>query len=703
MGRTTVEIHSVGNSGGSRSLSVADGIRRLNRRERKRNEGRFMIKERLNSKVSLGELSADDDAFISSSTLPADEDTDELLLPFIKAIGKNELAAFGIHKLAKLSNAIDARFSLLSLINKGVIESDFITRSKAIRKTGISDYESRIAYIRLSSEIHGGITLLTLASLYGRVGIVNKLLKSGSDPTIHNYRQTACHRFISIQVIKCIAHKMFPVSYAGWAVRCVNAMRLYASKRQKYDKSVSKSSTCKCCMSIFETESLLCWGAEDVFSDPNLCCQHSFCEKCWWVHWTKTVHETEYLSCPICSEPWPSGKNFTSAQKKDWYINGSNTCSDIASILERKAACLHRYLDLPPTATDLKRLPKRSKNDTYDRTWRDVIAHSIGKTQDVRMDKFLSAIARGSERYIRGCLELGVDIDATNEYGQSSLYIAVWKGKQSIVEMLIWYGANVCQSANGGLTIKDAAKTNGHIDILNLLNARTQFCNRVKTQGMNASLLLSKTNIISIEQSPKIKVLIDITTDHPGAGSIIIDKAVPDAMINALYYLAQELPIEPCKKVLKGNNNDYISLCSTRSYFCDSEGLMTSAIKENIRPQLIGGNATDDIIVFPHMRFLTYAQSGSKLARHIDLCRMDDKGNRSSHSFLLYLSDCQEGGETLLLQDLRSSECILGRVEPKRGRLLLFPHICPHEGNAVISAPKVLIRGEVMISPRNDV
>jgi hypothetical protein len=28
---------------------------------------------------------------------------------------------------------------------------------------------------------------------------------------------------------------------------------------------------------------------------------------------------------------------------------------------------------------------------------------------------------------------------------------------------------------------------------------------------------------------------------------------------------------------------------------------------------------------------------------------------------------------------------------------LLFPHACPHEGGKVISTPKLLLRGEVMI------
>jgi hypothetical protein len=39
----------------------------------------------------------------------------------------------------------------------------------------------------------------------------------------------------------------------------------------------------------------------------------------------------------------------------------------------------------------------------------------------------------------------------------------------------------------------------------------------------------------------------------------------------------------------------------------------------------------------------------------------------------------------------------LAKVTPKRGRLLLFPHNCPHKGNAVVDVPKLLLRGEIKL------
>ena len=80
---------------------------------------------------------------------------------------------------------------------------------------------------------------------------------------------------------------------------------------------------------------------------------------------------------------------------------------------------------------------------------------------------------------------------------------------------------------------------------------------------------------------------------------------------------------------------------------------------------------------------------------------------RSTHTLILYLTDCEKGGETRLIhrlprpddsedqqeRDLTSSH----DVKPRRGRLLLFPHLQPHEGRPTIDCPKIFLRGEMYI------
>ena len=166
--------------------------------------------------------------------------------------------------------------------------------------------------------------------------------------------------------------------------------------------------------------------------------------------------------------------------------------------------------------------------------------------------------------------------------------------------------------------------------------------------------------------------------------------------------------------------------------------------------------------MLPHFRFLAYRNTGGVLPPHIDLSRSElyysysQDGIRiqteghilnvassrarsylspvskrkvtSTHTFILYLSSCDHGGETALLKNLvagcenigkgkkgkrakkkkekeRLDAChnqddleeanTLAAVKPVRGRMLFFPHACPHEGRLVECVPKLLIRGEM--------
>lgn len=139
-----------------------------------------------------------------------------------------------------------------------------------------------------------------------------------------------------------------------------------------------------------------------------------------------------------------------------------------------------------------------------------------------------------------------------------------------------------------------------------------------------------------------------------------------------------------------------------------------------------------------HMRFLTYSHAGSCSPPHTDLSRRTQDGRCSTHTFLLYLTNCESGGETRLLRSVNPKNravvaisdgkgCVSGRgedgegvtvstgsgvvslgattsavsnvlatIRPRRGRVLIFPHCCPHEGRAADSLPKILLRGEMI-------
>ena len=236
--------------------------------------------------------------------------------------------------------------------------------------------------------------------------------------------------------------------------------------------------------------------------------------------------------------------------------------------------------------------------------------------------------------------------------------------------------------------------------------------------------------------------LIPSDADHPGAGACYIDGGVPEDGLLALERLFAALPVHPrgrCSQAL-----------SDRSYYCDAEGWVCALLGEAMRAgaavarveeclaeESLAQDCDGDLSALrhscssrvpacgsddgddggrsssagcghslpceghalAHMRFLHYNEAGGGLPPHTDLSRTRrEDGVVSRCTFLLYLSDCCVGGETVLLEKLVQPSDVLAAVTPRRGRLLLFPHLCPHLAREVVSQalPKVLLRGEVV-------
>ena len=142
--------------------------------------------------------------------------------------------------------------------------------------------------------------------------------------------------------------------------------------------------------------------------------------------------------------------------------------------------------------------------------------------------------------------------------------------------------------------------------------------------------------------------------------------------------------------------------------------------------------------VMPRMRFLHYPDVGGEMRPHVDLAKKDmgvENSKHSTHTFLLHLADCASGGETVLLKSLSAAAPavvvaaaataaepagdgssggggggeeaaggvvaggleVLASVAPRRGRLFVFPHMCPHAGLPVKDVPKLFLRGELLL------
>ena len=88
------------------------------------------------------------------------------------------------------------------------------------------------------------------------------------------------------------------------------------------------------------------------------------------------------------------------------------------------------------------------------------------------------------------------------------------------------------------------------------------------------------------------------------------------------------------------------------------------------------------------LRCYRYAP-GEYFAPHFDGAFVRDERERSLLTFMVYLSDCEEGGHT------RFSDLELD-VRPSPGRALLFNHRLRHEGATVLKGLKYVERSDLM-------
>lgn len=89
------------------------------------------------------------------------------------------------------------------------------------------------------------------------------------------------------------------------------------------------------------------------------------------------------------------------------------------------------------------------------------------------------------------------------------------------------------------------------------------------------------------------------------------------------------------------------------------------------------------------LRYYRYDR-GERFAHHVDAPFRRDNGEQSLLTFMIYLNDGFGGGETHF-SDVA--------VAPRRGMALVFEHWLRHEGAAVTSGRKYVLRSDVMYGP----
>lgn len=572
-------------------------------------------------------------------------------------------------------------------------------------------------------------TLIQLSSSLCRDSITHSLLRSGADPSISTHS--------TIPNGPLVLHLWsLPPAYAVFLINVPHSMALQPSKH---------SPRCQICQQPPppppqpQPQPHVLDRSTTLSNLLQLPCQHVLCCECYYELCVMMADGVTEIGCPVvgCSSGIEGNSAAESPCADDeaieaqvqslehLLVRAEGDAAARASLRTVAAESLSRWSLLedspshPQPDPSAPKLPRSSQPRRFRAaSARDLHKVNLGRTKEQRTDQLFQTCSTGNITRLMFLLAAGVDVEARNEYFQPPLFIAVWKGHTRVARLLRMVGA------------ADAFDRMGvHSGTLAALISHASIEGNV-FRCIEGAATLSRARPVS---DWAFETLIPLDSVLQGAGSYILDNFLSDEFISYLSSLPDnQLPIRPAEK----------ASCSDRYYWSDVQGVLVSTLAmalKLIRREERFGNGEERFAlrgILPNMRFLAYRAVGGVLPPHIDLSRSEtvyitsEQGvedccasspiiNRdgpkktkttytSTHTFILYLTDCSSGGETALLRKLpactrpvdgvasaEDHENAIVAVQPRRGRLFCFPHACPHEGRLVQCVPKLLIRGEM--------
>ncbi|MCC2671758.1 MAG: putative iron-regulated protein [Armatimonadetes bacterium] len=152
---------------------------------------------------------------------------------------------------------------------------------------------------------------------------------------------------------------------------------------------------------------------------------------------------------------------------------------------------------------------------------------------------------------------------------------------------------------------------------------------------------------------------------------------------------AVRLPTGP--QIVSGiRNNDRVALDDP-----DLARLLWERVREHVSEEVDGSRAVG---LLDHFRFYRY-DPGQRFKRHRDGIETGPNGARSRFTFLVYLNDGCEGGETVFSDYVyEDGERVLQelRIVPETGLGLFFAHERWHEGRPLLAGRKYVLRSDVL-------
>jgi hypothetical protein len=251
----------------------------------------------------------------------------------------------------------------------------------------------------------------------------------------------------------------------------------------------------------------------------------------------------------------------------------------------------------------------------------------------------------------------------------------------------------------------------------------------------------TSTSARASDDGNKISSTPSAFSSFPYKYGLVLDNACTAQWLNTVQATRLSLPLDSKRPTVD------------RRFFCDNshERIIAGGIEQIVAQGLMkragGDNESKQGSFSVHCnrytRILEYRQVGAGLPPHTDGTKVcEDTGLKSTHTLLLFLSDCAHGGETVIMDgkdgwskyekvvvnkdrvfrhgrnaqtrdgdggssmimdvsDGDEANVSVG-VTPRIGRIVLFPHEWPHAGAVCVSLPKIMLRAEVTILQTDD-
>lgn len=385
-------------------------------------------------------------------------------------------------------------------------------------------------------------------------------------------------------------------------------------------------------------------------------CGHRVSEESIWDMFLKEDCKggSRRLRCPVCGNGYKEDANDVTID--EGRISRGTCKAKVESL---------RLFHLLPEHSESTR---KSKEKVKPRPLRDCFGYN--RSQLARTDDMFEAVKSGDCYKICALLDQGLDLEARNRSGQTPLIIATYYEHEDVVRLLLKWGVDIEAHCTAGCTALSIAKAKRMDNLLRIFENKSSNP-LIDTQLSRSSFDYDKVVVTTV---------VPTTTDHPGAGTWAVN-GFDSVTLNNLDTFVLE------KKFLA----NAIPTRAKRVVFFDSEGWICDAVNDALQEVAkLGGPST----CFPQLQILKYDEVGGVLPPHVDLSKTW-QGLRSTHTFLLHLRTCEDGGSTVLLDAISKPDSVFAEMKPKRGCLYLFPHQCPHMGTLVTEPVKIFLRGEL--------